>query len=70
VEFMLAFGMGTVPLLWLAQSQVHLLQARLPPLWLERARLTLALAAAMLVTWRLRSTLGLPGPDPSSLVCF
>jgi uncharacterized protein len=70
VEFMLAFGMGTVPLLWLAQSQFHLLQARLPPLWLERARMTLALAAAMLVTWRLRSTLGLPGPDPSSLVCF
>jgi sulfite exporter TauE/SafE len=30
-EFMLAFGLGTVPLLWLAQSQFHRLQARLSP---------------------------------------
>jgi len=70
VEFMLAFGLGTVPLLWLAQSQFHRVQARLPALWLERARTALALAAALLVTWRLRATFGLPGPDPSSFVCF
>jgi sulfite exporter TauE/SafE len=70
VEFMLAFGLGTVPLLWLAQSQFHRLQARLPPMWLERSRVALALVAAMLVTWRLRATIGLPGPDPASLVCF
>jgi sulfite exporter TauE/SafE len=70
VEFMLAFGLGTVPLLWLVQSQFHRVQARLSPLLIERSRIVLALAAAAMVTWRLRATFGIPGPDPSSLVCF
>jgi sulfite exporter TauE/SafE len=70
VEFMLAFGLGTVPLLWLVQSQFYRVQAWLSPLLIERSRVVLALAAAAVVTWRLRATLGLPGPDPSSLVCF
>ncbi len=70
VEFMLAFGLGTVPLLWLVQSQFHRVQARFSPILLERSRIVLALAAAVVVTWRLRATLGFPGPDPSTLVCF
>src|SRR5208283_3967468 len=37
-EFMLAFGLGTVPLLWLAQSRFQWLRARLSPLWLGRLR--------------------------------
>jgi sulfite exporter TauE/SafE len=69
VEFMLAFGLGTVPLLWLAQTQFQWVRQKLSPLWLNRTRVALALVAAVMVAWRLRATLGLPGPDPSSFVC-
>ena len=68
-EFMLAFGLGTVPLLWLAQVQFHWVRRRLSPLWLNRTRVALALVAAVTIGWRLRATLGFPGPDPFSLVC-
>jgi len=70
VEFMLAFGLGTVPLLWLAQSQAHWIRSQLSPFWLGRTRLVLALAVALVLSWRLRGTLGLPGPDPATLLCF
>jgi hypothetical protein len=69
-EFMLAFGLGTVPLLWLAQSQFQWLRARLSPLWLGRLRIALALAVALVISWRLRATLGLAGPDPATFCCF
>lgn len=70
VEFMLAFGLGTVPLLWLAQTQFHWFRAKLSPLWLSRVRLGLALTTAVIIGWRLRATLGFPGPDPLNFVCF
>lgn len=70
VEFMLAFGLGTVPLLWLAQSQFQWVRTKLSPLWLARTRMALALTTAAVVGWRLRATLGFPGPDPASLICF
>ncbi len=70
VEMMLAFGLGTVPLLWLAQSQFHWVRQKLTPLWLERTRAALALTTAAVIGWRLRSTLGFAGPDPSSFICF
>lgn len=69
-EVMLAFGLGTVPLLWLAQSQFHWVRQKLTPLWLERTRAALALTTAVVIGWRLRSTLGFAGPDPSSFICF
>jgi sulfite exporter TauE/SafE len=70
IEFMLAFGLGTVPLLWLAQSQFHWVRAKLSPLWLGRMRLALALTTAVVIGWRLRGTLGFAGPDPAALLCF
>ncbi len=70
VEFMLAFGLGTVPLLWLAQTQFHWVRARLSPLWLNRTRAALALTTAVVIGWRLRATLGFAGPDPMSFICF
>lgn len=70
IEFMLAFGLGTVPLLWVAQSQFHWVRQRLSPLWLARTRLTLGLTTAVVIGWRLRATLGFEGPDPSAFVCF
>lgn len=69
VEFMLAFGLGTVPLLWLAQTQFDWVRRKISPLWLNRLRITLGLVAALAVAWRLRATLGLPGPDPSNFLC-
>jgi sulfite exporter TauE/SafE len=68
-EMMLAFGLGTVPLLWLAQTQFHWVRQKLSPLWLGRVRVTLALATALVIAWRLRATLGFPGPDPFNFVC-
>jgi sulfite exporter TauE/SafE len=69
VEFMLAFGLGTVPLLWLAQTQFAWVRQALPPIWLGRVRTALALTTAVVIGWRLRVTLGFEGPDPASLVC-
>jgi len=68
-EFMLAFGLGTVPLLWLAQSRFQWLQTRLSPLWLGRLRVTLALATALVIGWRLRATLGFDGPSVDNFIC-
>ncbi|PTX95533.1 sulfite exporter TauE/SafE family protein [Opitutus sp. ER46] len=68
-SFLLAFGLGTVPLLWLAQTQVHWIRRKLSPVWLERLRMVLALAAALMIAWRLRATLGLAGPDPATFCC-
>lgn len=56
-EFCLAFGLGTVPLLWLAQSQFGFLQRRLGPRGLWRVQRGCAFAAAMVLAWRLRVTL-------------
>ena len=69
VEVMLAFGLGTVPLLWLAQSQCHWVRRKLSPLWLGRMRVTVALTTALVIGWRLRATLGFAGPDPLNFVC-
>jgi sulfite exporter TauE/SafE len=69
VEFMLAFGLGTVPLLWLAQTQFHWVRQKLSPLWLDRTRIALALITAVTIGWRLRATLGFAGPDPGTFLC-
>lgn len=55
-EFTLAFGLGTVPLLWLAQHQFHRIRARLTPLAMNRLRRGLALVTALMLAWRLHGT--------------
>ncbi len=69
-EILLAFGLGTVPLLWLAQANYHLIRVRLGPVWLARAQKTLALLVAGILVWRLRGTLGFGGPGVGDFVCF
>lgn len=69
-ETLLAFGLGTVPLLWLAQANYHLIRVRLGPVWLARAQRALALVVAAVLVWRLRGTLGLGGPGANDFVCF
>ena len=69
-ETLLAFGLGTVPLLWLAQANFHLIRVRLGPVWLARAQTVLALTVAAVLVWRLRGTLGMGGPGMDNFVCF
>jgi len=69
-EILLAFGLGTVPLLWVAQTNFHWLRLKLGPRWLGRLQTTLALAAALILSWRLRATLGFDGPGATGFVCF
>ncbi len=53
VEFMLAFSLGTVPLLWLAQHQFHVWKHRLTPVNISRVRRGVALVGAVMVMARL-----------------
>jgi sulfite exporter TauE/SafE len=56
-EFTLAFGLGTVPLLWLAQHQFHRIRAKLTPLAMSRLRRGLALVTAVVLAMRLQGTI-------------
>jgi uncharacterized protein len=67
-EFTLAFGLGTVPLLWLAQHQFHRIRAKLTPRAMSRLRRGLALVTALMLAWRLHGTIPsyLPGGQPEA----
>ena len=56
-EFSVSFGLGTLPLLALAQTQLHRIGVKLSPVALKRVQRGLALAAAIVMAWRLRGTL-------------
>jgi uncharacterized protein len=56
-EFATAFGLGTLPLLVLAQTQLHRLTTKWPPGTMQRVQRGLALVAAVVLAWRLRGTL-------------
>jgi sulfite exporter TauE/SafE len=56
-EFAFAFGLGTLPLLWLAQTQMHLLSLRFGPRTSRNVQRGLALCAAVIMAWRLHGTL-------------
>ena len=56
-EFTLAFGLGTVPLLWLAQHQFHRIRAKLTPLAMSRLRCGLAFVTALVLALRLHGTI-------------
>lgn len=61
-EFALAFGLGTVPLLWLAQHQVHNLQRKLGPSGMSRVKRCFALLTALVLAFRLYGTLPFNNP--------
>lgn len=52
-EFLIAFGVGTLPLLFLAHTQYGRLRQKLSPLWMDRLQRGMALAMALMVAWRL-----------------
>ncbi|MES2477059.1 MAG: sulfite exporter TauE/SafE family protein [Verrucomicrobiota bacterium] len=56
-EFTLAFGLGTVPLLWLAQQQFHRIRAKMTPLTMGRVRRGLAFVTAVVLALRLHGTI-------------
>lgn len=68
-ETLLAFGLGTVPLLWFAQANFQVVRARLGPAWLGRLQTALALVVAAVLAWRLRATFGVDAPGPDAFVC-
>lgn len=62
-EFAIGFGLGTLPLLWLAQSQFMRVQLKVTPATLVRIQRVGAFIAALVVAWRLRTTLGIEGAE-------
>ncbi len=52
-EFLLAFGLGTLPLLWLAQHQFHFWQRRISPRTIDRVQRSVAFLAALVIALRL-----------------
>jgi sulfite exporter TauE/SafE len=62
-EFTLAFGLGTVPLLWLAQHQFHRIRAKMTPLAMGRMRRGLALVTALVLMVRLHDTIPVMAAD-------
>lgn len=68
-EFMLAFGLGTMPLLWAVQANFGWLRVKLSPAWVTRLQVTLAIAAALMISWRLRGTIGFDGVTENAHSC-
>lgn len=66
-EFAFAFGLGTLPLLMLAQTQMQLLNVRFGPRISRGVQRGLALCAALVMAWRLHGTLA--GVGEESLSC-
>ncbi len=56
-EFTLAFGLGTVPLLWIGAQQFSRWRMKLQPRSLQRLQRALMLVAALLIAWRMHDTL-------------
>lgn len=63
LEFSLGFGLGTIPLLWFAQMRFMRINQRIRPGTLMRVQRILAFVAALVVAWRLRTTLGIKGAE-------
>ena len=69
-ETLLAFGLGTVPLLWFAQTNFRWLRVKIGPARMARVQAALALTVAAVLVWRLRGTLGFGGVGATDFVCF
>ena len=64
--FAVAFGLGTLPLLFLAQTQLHMLGGRLQPATMRKVQRGLALVTAVILAWRLRDTLDFGSSEAAS----
>ena len=61
-EFALAFGLGTIPLLWLTQQSLGRIRKVLPATQMLHLQRGLALVAALVMLWRLHDTVPLGQP--------
>lgn len=69
-EWLMIFGLGTLPGLWVAQANAAWIRARLGPVGVARVQTGLALVTVAVLVWRLRGTLGFAGPALDAFVCF
>jgi sulfite exporter TauE/SafE len=68
-ELLLAFGIGTIPLLFSVQASFVVWQKRLSPVWIRRIQRGFALVMAAMLIWRLRAGLGVGGPEIKCPFC-
>jgi sulfite exporter TauE/SafE len=66
MEMALAFGIGTVPLLWIAQHGLRRWRQKLPAHRLPQLQRSLALITALILAWRLHGTLPAIAPLTSA----
>lgn len=62
-EFALAFGIGTVPLLWIAQESFSRLQKVIPSARFSQLQRTLAIVGVVIMSFRLHDTLPIFSPS-------
>ncbi len=60
-EFALAFGVGTVPLLWIAQESFIRLQKVIPAVKMAQLQRSLAIVGVLVMVFRLHDTIPFPG---------
>tara|TARA_R100000027_G_scaffold29244_1_gene21292 strand:+ start:30438 stop:31007 length:570 start_codon:yes stop_codon:yes gene_type:complete len=62
-QFLFAFALGTLPLIWLTHTQYARIQTRISPIWMKRIQRSMALILAAMIAWRLYAG---PGITPLS----
>ncbi|MGE9291886.1 MAG: sulfite exporter TauE/SafE family protein, partial [Puniceicoccales bacterium] len=69
-QFLFAFALGTLPLIWLTHTQYARIQTRISPLWMKRIQRGMALILAAMIAWRLYAGPAItPLPDGSTEHC-
>lgn len=54
-QFLFAFALGTLPLIWLTHTQYARFQTRISPIWMARIQRATAILVAVMIAWRLYS---------------
>lgn len=68
-EFLFAFGLGTLPVLFAVHASYGRWGHKLSPVWLSRLQRVTALAMALMIVWRMRGAMGGVGPDIHCPLC-
>jgi len=69
-EFLFAFALGTLPLIWLTHTQYARIQTKISPLWMKRIQRGMAIALAAMIAWRLAAGPEMTPPtDGSEVTC-
>ncbi len=68
-QFLFAFALGTLPLIWLTHTQYARIQTRISPLWMKRIQRGMALALAAMIAWRLYAGPGIAPVEDAAAQC-